>query len=319
MSRTASQSETTYPWKPHLPRNWSCSRYWLAHAGSPLIALYAHITEPALPSTIGGAECGLVGVHLVVLAHVHIGKVPGRLRAAVHGIVLGCCDRAVVLRIVALHSGDVGNAHAAGEERIFAVGLLSAAPARITEDVQVRGPEIQASAMMPACPSRASCTCLMRPSIPIWVAMAWMSRRIEGRGQTDRLRILRYTLVDHAVERLTPPLVRRNVEPRNCGGLVLHLRSLFRKGHAMHQVGCPLLGDKLVFIYGRFAVSWATADCINEPRKSVPVHATKPATTRVMRIFMLYLQVKCGDRQAPPRGIPMERRSDFSKDCALFQ
>ena len=51
----------------------------------------------------------------------------------------------VVLRIVALQSGHVGDAHAAGEERVFAVGLLSAAPARVAEDVQVRGPEIQAS------------------------------------------------------------------------------------------------------------------------------------------------------------------------------
>ena len=34
-------------------------------------------------------------------------------------------------------------AHLAGQERIFAIGLLAAAPARIAEDVDVGRPEIQ--------------------------------------------------------------------------------------------------------------------------------------------------------------------------------
>ena len=71
------------------------------------------------------------------------------------------------------------------------------------------------------------------------------SRRIERRSQTDRLGILGYTLIDHSVERLTPPLVCRNIEPRNCRGIVLHLRSLLCKGHAMHQVSGPLLGRQI--------------------------------------------------------------------------
>ena len=93
----------------------------------------------------GSAERGLVGIDLVVFAHVHIGEVACRLRSAVHGEVLRRGNREVVLRIVALQSGHVGNTHAAGEERIFAVGLLPAAPARIAEDVQIGRPEIQAS------------------------------------------------------------------------------------------------------------------------------------------------------------------------------
>ena len=66
------------------------------------------------------------------------------LGAAVHGEVLGRGDDAVVLRIVALHAGDEGDAHARGEERIFAVGFLAAAPARIAEDVDVGRPEVEA-------------------------------------------------------------------------------------------------------------------------------------------------------------------------------
>ena len=59
-------------------------------------------------------------------------------------IVLGRGDDAVIMRIVALHAGDKGHAHARGQERIFAVGLLAAAPAGIAKDVDVRRPEIQA-------------------------------------------------------------------------------------------------------------------------------------------------------------------------------
>jgi hypothetical protein len=92
----------------------------------------------------GGAEGGQVGVDLVVLADVDVGGVAGRLRAAVHGKVLGRGDDAVVAGIVALHAGDEGYAHAGGEERIFAVGLLAAAPARIAKDVDVGRPEVEA-------------------------------------------------------------------------------------------------------------------------------------------------------------------------------
>ena len=61
-----------------------------------------------------------------------------------HGEVLGRGDHAIVVRIVALHAGNEGHAHAAGEERILAVGLLAAAPARIAEDVNVGCPEVEA-------------------------------------------------------------------------------------------------------------------------------------------------------------------------------
>ncbi len=180
-----------------------------------------------------------------MFAHVHIGKVPGWLRAAVHGIVLGCSNRAVVLRVVALHTGDVGNAHAAGEEGIFAVGFLSAAPARVTEDVQIRGPEIQASANIAGL-SDACILHIFDASLNTNLGRHDMDvRRIEGRSQTDWLRILRHALVDDSVERLAPPLVCRNIEPRNCGGSVQHLRSFFSKCHAMHQVSGPLLGCQI--------------------------------------------------------------------------
>ena len=114
----------------------------------------------------GSAECGFVSVDLVVFTDVYIREVARRLRPAVYGIVLRGCNGQVVLRIVTLQSGHISDTHAAAEEGIFAVGLLTATPARIAEDVQIRRPEIEAP-MIPVCPSRAFCTCLMRPSMPI--------------------------------------------------------------------------------------------------------------------------------------------------------
>ena len=130
----------------------------------------------------------------------------------------------VVLRVVALHSGHVSNPHAAGEERIFAVGLLSAAPARVAEDVQIRGPEIEAS--HDAGVSFAHILHVLDAPLDANLARHGVnSRRIEGGSQTDRLGILGYALVDHAVKGLAPPLVRGNIEPRNRRGVVLHLEA----------------------------------------------------------------------------------------------
>ena len=42
-----------------------------------------------------------------------------------------------------MQSCYVSDAHTTREERVFAVGLLPTAPARVTEDIQVRRPEIE--------------------------------------------------------------------------------------------------------------------------------------------------------------------------------
>ena len=149
--------------------------------------------------------------------------------------------RQVVLGVVALQSGHVGNSHAAGEEGIFAVGLLSAAPARITEDVQIGRPEIQASHN--AGVSFARVLHVLDAAFDANLRRHGVNaRRVERRGKSDRLGILGYALVDDSVKGLAPPLVRRNLEPRNCGRVVLHLRSFLRKRHAVYQVRGALLG-----------------------------------------------------------------------------
>ena len=89
------------------------------------------------------AKCGRVRIQLVVLADVNVGEVTRGLRPAVNSEMLRRRDNSKVVRIVSLHSGDERHSQPPAQERIFSIRLLSAPPARIAEDVHIRGPEIQ--------------------------------------------------------------------------------------------------------------------------------------------------------------------------------
>lgn len=93
-----------------------------------------------------------VGLVQVALGGARIEVVTIGFRATVHGQMLGGgVELAVRLALRVLRCGGAfalqalheGHAHARGEEGILAVGFLAAAPARITEDIDVRRPEGQ--------------------------------------------------------------------------------------------------------------------------------------------------------------------------------
>ena len=58
-----------------------------------------------------------------------------------YGIVFRRRDEFQVFGIVALNAGDKGHAQTAREIPIFPVGLLAAAPTRVTKDIEVGGPK----------------------------------------------------------------------------------------------------------------------------------------------------------------------------------
>ena len=64
-----------------------------------------------------------------------------RFRPGVNGVVLRSRDDFQILRIVTLQSFDECDTEPAGEVRIFAVGFLSASPARVAKDIDVWRPE----------------------------------------------------------------------------------------------------------------------------------------------------------------------------------
>ena len=57
--------------------------------------------------------------------------------------MLGARNRLHVLRIIALQAANEGDAELGGEERVFTVGFLPTAPARVAEDVDIRRIEIE--------------------------------------------------------------------------------------------------------------------------------------------------------------------------------
>ena len=91
-----------------------------------------------------GAKCGGIRVGKIVRRNGHVEAMTQGFRAAVNGKMLGGGNRFQILGIVALQPGDESYANATGEKRIFSVSLLSASPARIAKDVDVRRPEGQA-------------------------------------------------------------------------------------------------------------------------------------------------------------------------------
>ena len=90
-----------------------------------------------------GLECGQIGLRHVLLGSDRIKAVTDVLGTAVHGEMLrtGCSLQVIlVMSLDALHKA---NAKTGGQIRILTEGLVSAAPAGITEDVYVGRPEGQ--------------------------------------------------------------------------------------------------------------------------------------------------------------------------------
>ena len=74
------------------------------------------------------------------------------------------------------------------------------------------------------------------------VAISRHERHVERRREADGLgKYRRGAGARHAVQRLVPPFVGRNSEPRNRRRIVLQLRHLLFECHARHEIGGALL------------------------------------------------------------------------------
>src|SRR5260370_15885821 len=150
-----------------------------------------------------------------------------RLRAAVYGIVFRGGDQLQVFGIVALNAGDKGHAHAAGEERIFPIGLLATAPARIAKNVDI------------GCPESESEKHLMVVLAHGLVVLGTRFRRdglahavnkigVPSGSHADNLWEVRgIACKSDALQTLVRPIVFRYAEARNSRGVIAHLRDFF--------------------------------------------------------------------------------------------
>ncbi len=200
----------------------------------------------------GGAEGRQVGLFEIARAGIDIEAVAQLLGAAVHREVLTGGDGAQMLEVVALHSADEGDAEAAGEERVFAVGFLAAAPARIAEDVDVGRPEGE---------SIEDAVIAFALGLVVFgagfrgndVAHAADHSRIPGGGHADGLR--KDSCISgacHAVKGFVPCLVVGNAEAGNGGCPVFELRRFFIQRHAADQVVGTFLRREICVEVGRF-------------------------------------------------------------------
>ena len=108
-----------------------------------LIGAHHLLDVSFLYQCLEGGHIGLPQVALGQVFHVEGMAVP--LWSAMHGEVLGTCQQFAVLGIVgALQATHHGHAHPRRQVGVFAIGLLSAPPPWVTEDVDVGCPEREA-------------------------------------------------------------------------------------------------------------------------------------------------------------------------------
>ena len=145
-------------------------------------------------------------------------------------------DHHVVLRVGALHAADIGGAHLAGEERVLAERLLTAAPARVAEEVHVRGPEREAAVLV-ALPGRAARLVELGAGLAgDDLALGLREGAVERRGEVHRLRKDRgLAVAADAVQRLVPPRIGGQAEPRDRGGAVDELGAFLLQRHLRDQ------------------------------------------------------------------------------------
>ena len=138
----------------------------------------------------------------------------------------------------------------ARQERIFAVSFLPASPPRIAKDVDVRRPEIQT--FLGAAVACAFKLCALDSSFNAdGDGHAMDGVGIKRGSQANRFGKLRGAAARHTVQRFAPPVVGGDVQPRDGPRLVGQLRDLFFYGHAVYQVGGPLLGRQRSVQIGR--------------------------------------------------------------------
>jgi len=187
--------------------------------------------------------------------------------AAVNGVMFGSGNRFEVARVVTLKAGDETGTKTSGEERIFAVGFLAASPTRIAEDVDVRRPEGQ---------TVVASGIVVEDGVVVFAAGFggdYVSDAVEEvgvpcGGEADGLRedSSRAGASD-AVKTFVPPVIGGNVEARDGGGDVLHLRDFFFEGEAGDEIVNALIDGERGVEVGRSGLGSAENGKKSEEQK----------------------------------------------------
>ena len=144
-----------------------------------------------------------------------------------------------------MHPGHESDAHAAGQEGIFAIGLLAAAPAGIAKDVDVWRPE--GEAIEDAVIAFALRLIVFGAGfVGDDVTHRVHHRGIPGGRHADGLREDgRIAGAGDPVKSFAPSLIIGHTEARHGGRPVLKLVGLFLQRHAADKIACALLRRQL--------------------------------------------------------------------------
>ena len=175
-------------------------------------------------------------VHILRVRHSVEGMADG-FRAGVHRKMLGARGDLEVLAI-ALQALDEPYAQPAGKIRIFTICLMTAAPARVTEDVDVRAPHGQALVNVAVAMRRLPVVFRARLGADD-ACHHFVEVLVENRRQANRLREhRRRARARHAVQGFIPPVIRRNAQPRNGRRVKTELGGLLLQRHLRNQLVC---------------------------------------------------------------------------------
>ena len=212
----------------------------------------------------GGFESRQISIFEIAFTRFDVEFVARAFGPAVDREVFGGRDDLEIVRILALQSFDERHGHAAGEERIFAIGLLAAAPARIAKDVDVGRPEGEAEVAGVVVVANGLVVFRARFGGDD-VGDAVNQIGVESGRESDRLREdSGLTGTGDAVQGFVPPVVSGNVETPDGRRAVLHLQDLLFERQARYKIGRALLrrrGPLPGFKYG-----WLPADCAHRTR-----------------------------------------------------
>ena len=160
-----------------------------------------------------------------------------RLRATVHGIVLGAGMGLEVVVVIALHAQHGLHAQYGVQIGVFAAGLLTASPSGVTEDVDIGAPEGEFGIAWVIGDAHRHVEHVVVGTVPVGAGLVGDGAEhviyllgVEGGGHTDRLGEHGVVALAHAVAGLAPPVVGGDAEAVDRHRLVHHQSHLFFGG-----------------------------------------------------------------------------------------
>ena len=182
-----------------------------------------------------------IGFCQIFFAHHGVELMTDVFRTAVGYKMLGTGSTFQVFSVT-LNSADKSYTQTGRQAGVLTISFVTAAPAGITENIHVGGPERQAFVDIPVA--------FLRIGVVLGAAFRgnhvadFMEQLLVERScQCDGLRKHgSNACAGHTVKGLVPPVVLRNIQPGNCGSPIAELKSPLFNGHFPHQFFSPFHG-----------------------------------------------------------------------------